>query len=161
MRLLLVVGKRCLTLNSGVRSKVKFIIRRGRRDVRIGELAAQAGMTRDTIRFYEKVGLIASRRLANGYRDFPPETVAWLHYVRTAQSLGFSLAEIARQGEELREEPDAAEALSALFEEKIEVLDARMAELGALRAELVARVGTGCPLRPATRDGQRVESVRV
>lgn len=115
--------------------------------MRIGELAAQAGMTKDTIRFYEKVGLVAGHRLANGYRDFPPETVVWLHYVRTAQRLGFSLAEIARHGEDLRDAPDSAEALSALFEEKIQVIDARVAELGALRAELTARVGTGCPLR--------------
>ncbi|MGI5398836.1 MerR family transcriptional regulator [Streptomyces sp. CA-135486] len=121
--------------------------------MRIGELAAQAGVTRDTIRFYEKVGLVAGRRLANGYRDFPPEAVAWLHYVRTAQMLGFSLAEIARHGEELSEAPDAAEALSALFEEKIKVIDVRMAELVILRAELATRVGTGCPLRAVGQPG--------
>ncbi|MDX3233377.1 MerR family transcriptional regulator [Streptomyces sp. ME19-01-6] len=115
--------------------------------MRIGELAAQAGMSKDTIRFYEKIGLVSGRRLSNGYRDFPPETVTWLHYVRTAQMLGFSLAEIGRHFEELREAPDSAEALSALFEEKIRVIDARMAELAALRADLDARVGTGCPLR--------------
>ena len=121
--------------------------------MRIGELAAKTGTTRDTIRFYEKVGLIAGRRLPNGYRDFPPEAVAWLHYVRTAQTLGFSLAEIARTGEELRGAPDVAEALSALFEEKIQLVDARMAELATLRAELTERVGTGCPLRAAGRPG--------
>ncbi|AYG78170.1 HTH-type transcriptional regulator ZntR [Streptomyces hundungensis] len=117
--------------------------------MRIGELAAQAGLTRDTIRFYEKIGLVTGRRLANGYRDFPPEAVPWLQYVRTAQTLGFSLAEIAQTGQELRNAPDTAEALSALFEEKIKVIDARMAQLVALRAELDARVGTGCPLRAA------------
>ncbi|MFJ2559240.1 MULTISPECIES: MerR family transcriptional regulator [unclassified Streptomyces] len=127
--------------------------------MRIGELAAQTGTTRDTIRFYEKVGLIAGRRLANGYRDFPPEAVAWLHYVRTAQTLGFSLAEIARTGEELFAAPDAAEALSALFEEKIRLVDARMSELAALRAELTERVGTGCPLRAVDPDEDGV--VRV
>ncbi|MFE0510452.1 MerR family transcriptional regulator [Streptomyces sp. NPDC058964] len=121
--------------------------------MRIGELAAQAGTTRDTIRFYERIGLVTGRRLANGYRDFPPETVPWLHYVRTAQTLGFSLAEIARHGEELRDAQDSASALSALFEEKIRVIDVRMAELAALRAELGERVGTGCPLRAAGRDG--------
>ncbi|MFJ6741178.1 MerR family transcriptional regulator [Streptomyces sp. NPDC091279] len=115
--------------------------------MRIGELAALAGMSRDTIRFYEKVGLVESRRLPNGYRDFPPETLTWLQYVRTAQTLGFSLSEIAHTGERLREAPDTAAALSALFEEKIQVLDARMAELTTLRAELTTRVGTGCPLR--------------
>ncbi|KAF5992771.1 MerR family transcriptional regulator [Streptomyces mirabilis] len=119
--------------------------------MRIGELAAQAGMSRDTIRFYEKVGLVTGRRLANGYRDFPPEAVPWLQYVRTAQTLGFSLAEIARNGEELREAPDSAEALSVLFEQKIQVIDARMAELATLRAELATRVDTGCPLRPMGR----------
>ncbi|MEV6265126.1 MerR family transcriptional regulator [Streptomyces sp. NPDC051784] len=115
--------------------------------MRIGELATQAGTSKDTIRFYEKVGLVTGRRLANGYRDFPPETVPWLHYIRTAQALGLSLAEIARTGEALREAPDTAEALSELFEEKIEAVDARLAELTSLRAELAARVGTGCPLR--------------
>ncbi|BCJ39803.1 MerR family transcriptional regulator [Actinoplanes ianthinogenes] len=116
----------------------------------IGELAAQAGLTTDAVRFYEKVGLVTSRRLANGYRDFPPETVAWLHYVRTAQALGFSLAEIGRLGEEVRDAPDSAERLSLLFTEKIRIIDARMAELAAMRADLADRVGTGCPLRPET-----------
>ncbi|MCB5908905.1 MerR family transcriptional regulator [Streptomyces pinistramenti] len=115
--------------------------------MRIGELAAQAGITKDAIRFYEKLGLVTGRRLSNGYRDFPPGTVIWLHYIRTAQTLGFSLAEIARHGEELRDAPNAAEALSALFKEKIQVIDARMAELAALRADLEVRVGTGCPLQ--------------
>ncbi|GAB3967250.1 MerR family transcriptional regulator [Plantactinospora veratri] len=121
--------------------------------MRIGELAARAGVTRDTIRFYEKVGLVAGHRLANGYRDFPSETVIWLHYVRTAQTLGFSLAEIARHGEELRHAPDSAQRLSALFEEKIQIIDARMAELAALRADLATRVGTGCPLEVAGKVG--------
>ncbi|MGJ3559839.1 MerR family transcriptional regulator [Streptomyces sp. INA 01156] len=112
----------------------------------IGELAARTGLSKDTVRFYEKLGLV-TRRLPSGYRDFAPETVLWLQYVRTAQTLGFSLAEIARHGEELRDAPDTAQALSALFAEKIRVVDARMAELAALRAELTARVGTGCPLR--------------
>ncbi|GGR93249.1 MerR family transcriptional regulator [Micromonospora fulviviridis] len=119
--------------------------------MRIGELAAQAGISTDTVRYYEKVGLVAGRRLPNGYRDFPPETVAWLHYIRTAQALGFSLAEISRNCAELRAAPDTATALSALFQEKITVIDARMAELAALRADLAARVDTGCPLRPAGR----------
>jgi DNA-binding transcriptional MerR regulator len=115
--------------------------------MRIGELAARAGVSKDTLRFYEKIGLLAGDRLPNGYRDFPPETVSWLQYVRTAQALGFTLAEIARHGEELRDAADSAEALSALFEDKIRVIDERMAELAALRADLVSRVGTSGPLR--------------
>ena len=115
--------------------------------MRIGELAAQAGTTTDTIRFYEKIGLLSSRRLPNGYRDFPPATAQWLHYISTAQRLGFSLAEIARNGERLRDAPDTAQALSTLFREKINVIDARLADLAAMRDELAARVDAGCPLR--------------
>ncbi|MGW0998642.1 MerR family transcriptional regulator [Streptomyces sp. NPDC002523] len=117
--------------------------------MRIGELAAQAGLSKDAVRFYERIGLIEGRRLPNGYRDFAPETVIWLHYVRTAQRLGFTLAEIARIGADLREAPDSAEVLSALFAEKIRIIDQRMAELAALRADLTSRVGTGCPLKAA------------
>ncbi|MFF4836033.1 MerR family DNA-binding protein [Streptomyces sp. NPDC001315] len=116
-------------------------------------MAAQAGLTKDAIRFYERIGLVMGRRLTNGYRDFPPEAVPRLRYVRTAQTLGFTLAEIARHGEELSRAPDAAEALSALFAEKIQVIDARMTELAALRADLTARAGTACPLRAAGRPG--------
>ena len=116
--------------------------------MRIGELAARTGMSRDAIRFYEKIGLVAGQRLGNGYRDFPAEAVPWLHYVRTAQGLGFSLTEIADNLTELRDAPDSAEALSALFADKIQVIDARMSDLAALRADLAERVGTGCPLRP-------------
>jgi MerR family transcriptional regulator, copper efflux regulator len=115
--------------------------------VRIGELAARAGTSRDAIRFYERVGIVRGRRLANGYRDFPPEALTRLRHVRTAQELGFSLAEIARLGDELGGVEDPADELSALLEDKIRSVDARLAELTALRAELGARVGTRCPLR--------------
>jgi len=62
--------------------------------MQIGELAA-TGPSRDTLRFYEKRGLLLSRRLANGYRDYPPETVQWLCYlradlVRELENPGFS-----------------------------------------------------------------------
>ncbi|MEV0269321.1 MerR family transcriptional regulator [Hamadaea sp. NPDC050747] len=117
--------------------------------MRIGELAERARLTTDAVRFYERVGLVSSRRLSNGYRDFPPETLPWLEYVRTAQRLGFSLAEIVRAGERLKDSPDSAAALSALFAEKIEVIDARMADLAAMRAELTERVATACPLQVA------------
>ncbi|MER7515121.1 MerR family transcriptional regulator [Streptomyces sp. NPDC126499] len=112
----------------------------------IGELAAATGMSRDTLRFYERRGLITGERRPNGYRDFPPETVPWLQYVRTAQALGFTLAEIRQVGEELRGAPDSAERLSALFEEKLRIVEARMEELAAVRGELLERVGAGCPL---------------
>lgn len=74
--------------------------------------------------------------------------VPWLLYVRTAQALGFSLAEIAKLGDQVRDSPDSASALSALLAEKVELIDQRMAELATLRADLTERIGTGCPLSP-------------
>lgn len=62
--------------------------------MRIGELAEATGLSRDTLRFYEERGLLAARRRGNGYRDYPVEAVEWLCYLRSAQALGFTLAEI-------------------------------------------------------------------
>ncbi|GAA3134017.1 DNA-binding transcriptional MerR regulator [Kribbella aluminosa] len=118
--------------------------------MRIGELADRTKLSRDTLRFYEKIGLLVGERLPNGYRDFAPEAVTWLHYVRTAQALGFTLAEIGEHFDQLQDAPDQAGALSALFAEKVEVIDARMAELARLRGDLTERIGTGCPLRVVT-----------
>jgi MerR family transcriptional regulator, copper efflux regulator len=121
--------------------------------MRIGELAAQAATTKDTVRFYEKLGLVVGRRLTNGYRDYPPEAVTWLRHVRTAQKLGFSLAEIAKYGEQMRDATDDGSALSALLEDKIRIIDERMAALAALRADLAARIGAACPLQAAGQAG--------
>lgn len=63
--------------------------------MRIGALAEGAGCNPKTIRFYEDRGLIAEPpRAGNGYRDYPPETVERLRFIRDAQAAGLSLAEI-------------------------------------------------------------------
>ena len=63
--------------------------------MKIGELAKQTGMAASTIRFYEARGLLSKvRRGANGYRDYPPETVPLLTIIGQAQQAGFSLDEI-------------------------------------------------------------------
>lgn len=65
--------------------------------MRIGEVATAAGVGVETVRFYEHKGLIAQpQRPANGgYRDYPQEAVSRIRFIRSAQELGFSLAEIA------------------------------------------------------------------
>jgi DNA-binding transcriptional MerR regulator len=134
-------------INPGVHSKVKTLI--APTAMQIGELAAATGLTRDTLRFYEKRGLLLSRRLANGYRDYPPEAVQWLCYLRAAQALGFTLAEI-ETGLPLLDDPAAAapQLRDALLR-KLDDIDARIAGLSALRADLtreLARPGFGCPV---------------
>ena len=64
-------------------------------ELRIGTVARETGLSIDTIRFYQKSGLIPRLpRTASGYRIFNPEQLTELHFIHRAQQLGFSLREI-------------------------------------------------------------------
>lgn len=122
--------------------------------MRIGDMAQATGLSRDTLRFYEKRGLLRARRGANGYRDYPLEAVDWLRYLRTAQQLGFTLAEIEVDMPLLAapDAPETAALLRAALSAKLADIDARIAGLSQLRAELARRLGSqmqSCPLRGA------------
>jgi DNA-binding transcriptional MerR regulator len=61
----------------------------------IGELAARSGLTRDTLRYYERIGLLGTqRRTSSGFRVYPPHTLDRLRFIKQAQTLGLSLHEI-------------------------------------------------------------------
>ena len=61
----------------------------------IGALAKRAGVSIDTVRYYERGGLLAPKtRLASGYRRYSELEVARLRFIRRAQALGFSLKEV-------------------------------------------------------------------
>ena len=63
--------------------------------MRIGELADESGVTAKTIRFWESTGLLADpARTPSGYRDYDPEVVDRLRFIRHAQTAGLTLAEI-------------------------------------------------------------------
>src|SRR5215475_10570924 len=63
--------------------------------MRIGDLAKSAQVTAKTVRFYERAGLLTEpARTTSGYRDYPPQAVARLRFIRAAQSAGLTLAEI-------------------------------------------------------------------
>jgi len=65
--------------------------------MRIGQVAEQVGVGVETVRFYEQKGLIRQppKPLAGGYREYPPQSVHCIRFIRSAQQLGFSLVEIA------------------------------------------------------------------
>ncbi len=67
------------------------------RTMTISKAATQAGIGIETVRFYERRGLIDQplKPAAGGFRDYPQETVSRLRFIREAQELGFSLDEIA------------------------------------------------------------------
>ncbi len=116
--------------------------------MRIGELARASEVSRDTLRFYEQRGLIAAQRSANGYRDYPADTVQLVLYIKTAQRLGFTLAEIGHNVAALWQSPDPDSAVTQLLQDKLKLIENRMAELSMLRGELQQRLGQRCPLNP-------------
>jgi DNA-binding transcriptional MerR regulator len=106
--------------------------------MKIGEVADQAGVTVDTVRFYERVGVLPiPARTASGYRDYQPAVVERIRLTRKLQAIGFTLA-------------DAVDALAAhdtgeatceseqwRLQAVLDRVDAQIAELGALRTRIV------------------------
>jgi DNA-binding transcriptional MerR regulator len=118
--------------------------------LRIGDLAARAGVSADTLRYYERRGLLQpSGRRASGYREYPAEAAGIVHFIKHAQVLGFSLAEIdellrlrgstARRG--------TGRAVHDVASAKIQDIDEKMRMLGTLRralADLVVQCEQTC-----------------
>ena len=121
--------------------------------MRIGQLAAATGVSRDTLRFYEDQGLIRSRRLENGYRDYPDEVEALVNYIRTAQKLGFTLAEVGNKLPAVWNAVEPGPAITQLLAEKLQEIDQRIDGLRALREQLAVRVALECPLVNETSAG--------
>lgn len=115
--------------------------------MRIGELAQTCSVSRDTLRFYEERGLIRARRSANGYRDYPVETVQLVLLIKTAQKLGFSLGEISENVAELWQATDPQALVTRFIEDKLALVEARINALDALRAALRQQLEQRCPLR--------------
>ena len=125
----------------------------------IGELARVAGVGVETVRFYERKGLIERpARPASGFRSYPREAVSRLAFVREAQALGFTLREV-RDLLALRANPETdCAAVRGHAAARLSRLEARTAQLAcmcvALR-ELLAR----CPGRGALEKCSIVEAL--
>ncbi|AIR90864.1 MerR family transcriptional regulator [Pseudomonas cremoricolorata] len=115
--------------------------------MRIGELAQACGVSRDTLRFYEARGLISAQRRANGYRDYPVETVQLMLFIRNAQRLGFSLEEIGSNVDALWQAADPDQAIRRLLTEKLALIEERLLALQQLRDGLRQSLTQQCPLR--------------
>lgn len=105
----------------------------------IGQLADAAGVPTDTVRYYERRGLIAAPpRTAGGYRDYDAGAVRRLRALRRAQALGFTLDEAAGLLALGADGQADAAAVRARAREKVAALDARIADLRATRDALAA-----------------------
>ncbi|MDM1018922.1 MerR family transcriptional regulator [Acinetobacter sp. VNK23] len=114
----------------------------------IGELAKQAQLSRDTIRFYEKMQLIQSITRNNGYKDYPEQTLQQLQLIRTAKNLGFSLGEIQQILEMTAQDEIPATQVQGIFQEKLNMIDEKITQLHQIRTMLSRFTqGEACPLR--------------
>ena len=111
--------------------------------MKIGELARRADVSVDTVRYYERDGLLTpAGRQASGYRVYGDTELKRMRFIRRAKALGFSLDEI-RGLLALSTDPDVAEVRRVAVA-KIADVDERLAELQRIRAGL-SRLVTACP----------------
>ena len=108
--------------------------------MRIGELAKRAGVSTSKIRFYESKGLLSpAARLPNGYRDYGDHDLNVVRFIDRAQSLGFTLREVAAHLSS--PQGDARKArLEARLQEKLAELDAHLEQVHVRRTEILTLI---------------------
>lgn len=120
---------------------------------RIGDIARLLGVSADTLRYYEKIGLLPRvGRSGAGLREYGERDVSRLRFIQRAQKMGFSLAEIAHLLA-MRENPQQArDDVRTLTAAKLDEVEARLKELTLLRDELRLLLNLcrgakdGCPI---------------
>lgn len=125
----------------------------------ISQLARAVGVNLQTVRYYERRGLIpAPPRTGSGYRQYAPESLARLRFIRQAKALGFSLAEIEGLLALRIDRPSGAACarVRSATEAKVALVERKIAELGRIKRGLerliVAcrnRERTECPILDA------------
>lgn len=106
------------------------------------ELAASAGISTDTLRHYEKRGVLPRPpRTRAGYRRYPASAVARLALVRRALQIGFSIDDLARVTRERDQGGAPCREVRAIVADRLSRIDEELAALTALKAELTALLG--------------------
>jgi DNA-binding transcriptional MerR regulator len=105
--------------------------------MRSGELARQAGVSADTIRHYERLGLVnRPARTRAGYREYPPESLARVQLIRRALAVGFSLKELSAILRTRDSGGIPCRSVLSVGAQKRKELDQRIRELHTLRRQL-------------------------
>lgn len=111
--------------------------------MRIGELSKHTGLSKDTIRFYEKRGLIAasSRQIGNRlYKEYGLETVERLMLIKQAQGLGFTLNEIKQVIDDWGRSEIPSDVRIQLVEHKLKQIDQKLHQLQQVRIHLADKL---------------------
>lgn len=122
-------------------------------DYRIGDISQQLGLSADTLRYYEKIKLLPKiSRTASGIRVYSDKDISWLKFIKRAQKMNFSLAEIASLLQ-MREDPQHARSeVRELTHNKLLEIEDHLQDLTTLRNELTLLVNLctgsedGCPI---------------
>ncbi|HEV2292786.1 MAG TPA: MerR family DNA-binding protein [Tepidisphaeraceae bacterium] len=120
--------------------------------LRTSELARQGGINLESIRFYEKQGLLPKPpRTASGYRMFTPDAVRRVRFIKRAQELGFSLKEIKELLALLLAPDTTCADVRVRAEEKLRGIEQKIADLRRM-TQTLAQLTAACPGRGATGD---------
>ena len=125
----------------------------------IGEVAKRSGIGLETVRFYERKGLIEEPpRTDSGYRQYPEDVVARLRFIRRAKELGFSLKEISELFS-LRVDPDTTCAdVKRRTDLKILDIEQKMSTLQTMKSALT-KLGASCTGMGPTSDCPILEAL--
>lgn len=111
--------------------------------MRIGELSQKAGLSKDTIRFYEKLGLIHVRVEYSGHRNFKSydnETLERLSLIKQAKMLGFTLKQIKQGVDAWQNDTVSQTEKIQIMQRQIEQVDSKINELCEIRGHLVNKL---------------------
>lgn len=112
--------------------------------MRIGQLAAQAGVTVQAIRFYERRGLLKkTARLASGYRSYSADAIQRIRFIKRSKELGYTLAEIGSLLELSQKRPHNTAKARAIVKTKIRDIEDKIRNLQRMRDELIT-IGRAC-----------------
>lgn len=121
--------------------------------LRTGQVAAAAGVNVETLRYYERRGILAEPRRLNGsgFRQYPPEAVKVVRFVKQAQELGFTLAEVEELLSLRKDHRRSCTEVRAAATTKIEDVDLKIRKLRAMKRALTVLVKS-CTGRGSTRE---------
>lgn len=131
--------------------------------MRTGEIAAMAGCNIQTLRYYERRGLLkAPRRTRSGYREYAPETVRLIRFIKRAQELGFSLGEVEDLLKLREQQSKRRGQVRAITKAKLRDIESKLARLHAMHRALSGllkscasrRASPICPILSALNEPQ-------
>jgi Hg(II)-responsive transcriptional regulator len=126
--------------------------------VRTGEVADQAGVNIQTLRYYERRGLLSPPpRQDSGYRSYDADAVGVVRFIKRAQELGFTLSEVEMLLDLANGGPTGCEAVKALADHKLKDLESKMASLLAIQS--LERLVATCERPKRQRECPLIESL--